>query len=215
MDQEKDEVINQKEIDERLYFKVQNIIKYAKIDRYISDRDSIWMEGLHFFGNLTGRNALQVERMKNVKLKIELAQAQKIMPKEKYDYKDMLSDIYACALGDLTGQFTPDMKSIYNKIKTEYAKDKISDEEIYQMALDKIVGEQSFLPVIHTERVKGPFCEIRNQIEFYKLENVKLQNEIVLERGKCQVSTFNFHHKVENIIIPVNVKNTKNCLTNA
>lgn len=215
MNSEKEELDNQREVDERLYYKVQNIIKYAKIERYITDRDAIWMEGLHFFGNITGRNSLQLERMKNVKLKIELVQAQKIEPKETYDYKEMLSDIYACALSDLSGQFTPEMKAIYNKIKKDYAKEKITDEEVYQRALEKIVGEQSFLPVIHTERVKGLFCETKNQIEFYKLENTKLQNEIILERGKCQFSTFDYYNNNASIIIPVNVKNAKKSLTNA
>ena len=69
MNLEKEELENQREVDERLYYKVQNIIKYAKIERYITDRDAIWMEGLHFFGNITGKNNLQLERMKNVKFR--------------------------------------------------------------------------------------------------------------------------------------------------
>ena len=39
-----------------LYFKVQNVIKYAKIDKYVEDQKKIKEEGLSFWGGITGKN---------------------------------------------------------------------------------------------------------------------------------------------------------------
>lgn len=202
------------EENKNLYYKVQNIIKDAKVQKYIQDRNIISSEGISFLGNFTGKNTLQMERLKNVKLRIELVQTQKVEPKDKYDSKDMMADIYACAISDLAGNFTPEMKSMYDKIKAEYNTENISDENIYELACEKITKGQSYLPVIHKEKTKGIFGDIKTQIEFLKLENQKLENEIILERGKSQFSTFDYVGKNIGIIIPTNVKNAKKSLTN-
>lgn len=55
---------------DELYFKVQNVIKYAKIDKYIKDQEEIEKSGMSFFGGITGKNNLQFERLRNVKLKL-------------------------------------------------------------------------------------------------------------------------------------------------
>ena len=69
---------NSNKIDDKekrnLYLKSQNIIKNAKIEKYMQDREVIANEGLSFFGVLTGRNSLQIQRIENIKLKIELLQ---------------------------------------------------------------------------------------------------------------------------------------------
>ena len=205
----------EKSENEKLYIKVQNIIKYAKIDKFISDKEQIVEEGLDFKGFFTGKNTLQIERLRNCKLKIELLESRKIKAYEDCKYIDMLADLYACAISELGGKFTDDMKKEYDLIKEKCADEKITDEDVYYLALEKIVGEKSCLPVVYKVPYKGVFCEIKNQIDFYRLENLKLENDIILERGKSQFHTFNYVDIRENIIIPVNVKNAKKSLTNA
>ena len=205
----------EKSENEKLYYKVQNVIKYAKIDKFISDKNQIIEEGLDLKGFFTGRNTLQIEKLRNCKLKIELLESRKIKPQKEYKYVDMLADLYACAISELGGKFTDDMKKEYDKIKEKCTDEKVSDEDVYCLALEKIVGEKSCLPAVYKIPYKGVFCEIKNQIDFYRLENVKLENDIILERGKSQFQTFNYVDLKENIIIPVNVKNAKKSLTNA
>ena len=130
-------------------------------------------------------------------------EAQKIEEKNSYDASDIIADLYACAISDFGGNFTPEMKKICDEIKSE---ENITEEQIYNLASNKIITNNSYLPIIHKERVKGIFGEIKNQIEFLKLENKNLENQIILERGKSQFETFNKGEKNIEVIIPKNVK---------
>ena len=194
---------------QELYFRVQNIIKNAKIQKYAKEGEEISSDGISFWGGITGKNNLQLEKMKNVKLRIELLQSKKIEIKDEYKSEDMLADLYVCAISELGGKFTEEMKNIYDKIKLEYADSKITEESVYKLACKKMESNQSYLPIIHQEKPKGIFGDTKVQIEFYKLENKKLENEIILERGKGQFKTFSYENKsmVLNPIIPTNVKN--------
>lgn len=196
-----------------LYIKVQNIIKDVKIKKYVKESNSISSEGISFLGSFTGKNTLQLEKMKNVKLRIELLQSKKIEAKENYEQVDMIADLYACAFSELGGNFTKDMQSVYDFIK-DNCEENINDEEIQNLARKKITEGQSYLPIIHQEKPKGVFGDIKMQIEFYKIENQRLQNQIILERGKSQFKTFEYAQKKTGVVIPISIKNNKKCLTN-
>lgn len=199
-----------------MYIRVQNVIKDAKIKKYVKESDSIASERITFLGSFSGKNALQLEKAKNVKLRIELLQTEKIEHKDKYEPKDMMADLYACAISNLGGNFTSEMQTIYDKIKRNCTKEeKVTDEQVYLLACEKINEGQSFLPVIHQEKSKGIFGDIKNQVNFYKIENQKLENQIILERGKSQFGTFEYVGKNAGIIIPTTIKNNKKSLTNA
>lgn len=193
-----------------LYIRVQNVIKDAKIKKYVKESSAISSEGISFLGTFTGKNSLQLEKMKNIKLKIELLQSQKIETKETYEEKDMMADLYACAVTEFAGNFTNEMKKMYNTVKRNCYEEKITDEQVQGLARKKIIGEQSCLPIIHQEKTKGALGKTRNQIEFYKTENKRLENQIILERGKGQFGTFEYIGKNAGIIIPTNIKNAKN-----
>lgn len=196
----------------KLFWKVQKVIKDVKVKKYMNERAVISSEGMSFWGGITGKNNLQIERMKNIKLKMELLEAEKI-DYNNSDFKEMLSDLYSCAMVELAGKFTDEMTNLYKEIKLDYLNEnniEISDEEIYEMACKKITNGQSYLPVIHNEKNKGIFGDIKIQIQFFKLENQKLENQIILERGKSQFETFSNNQ----FIIPNNVKNSKKNLTN-
>ena len=190
-----------------LYIKVQNVIKDAKIKKYVKESSEISSEGISFFGAFTGKNSLQLERMRNVKLKIELLQSQKVVVKDEYEEKDMMADLYACAISEFGGKFTNDMQNIYNQVK-ESCKEKedVTDENVHDLALKKVAKGQSYLPIIHQEKTKGIFGDIKTQIEFYRIENKRLENQIILERGKSQFGTFDYVGKNAGIIIPTNIQ---------
>lgn len=173
-----------------LYIKAQNVIKNAKIEKYMNDREIIAKEGLTFWGAITGKNTLQLQRIENIKLRIELIQTQKIKEKVQYDATDILADLYSCAISELNGKFTDEMKKTYDEIKDKYAEECMADEEIFRLVCEKVDENQSYLPTIHNEKSKGIFGDIKVQINFWKLENKKLQNEIVIERGRSQFETF-------------------------
>lgn len=194
---------------EKLYFKVQNVIKYAKIDKYLKDQEDIKAEGLSFWGAITGRNSLQFERIRNVKLKIELLESQKIEHKEDITPKGLMADIHACAISELCGKYSEDMKKVFKEVKMKDTEN-ATDEDIYALAYQKASNGQSYLPVIHQEKSKGIFGDIRVQIDFLKLENKKLENQIILSRGKSQFETFSIKNQNSDIIIPVSVKMGKN-----
>lgn len=199
----------------KMYFKVHEVIKDAKMQKYAEDSCNIKSEGITFLGNFTGKNSLQLERIKNVKLKIELLQSQKVRPQLEYDTQDMMADIYACAISDLGGKFTHAMRTTYDEIKVTYGHEDVTDEKMYELAAKKVTQGQSYLPVIHKEKTLGSiFGDIKTQIEYFRLENRKLENEIILERGKSQFGTFDYIGKKAGVIIPTNVKNTKKALTN-
>lgn len=173
----------------KLYIKAQNAIKNAKISKYIDDRDIVAKEKITFLGAITGKNSLQLQRIENIKLKIELLQTQKIEEKSEYEAKDILADLYSCAISELNGKFTNEMKNIYDEVKEKYCDDDVSEEDIYKLVSEKVDGSQNYLPIIHTE-TKGIFGDIKVQINFLKLENQKLQDQIVMERGRSQFETF-------------------------
>lgn len=187
-----------------LYIKVQNVIKDEKIKKYVKESSAISSEGVSFLGSFTGKNSLQLERIKNVKLRIELLQSQKIETKEEYTEIEMMADIYACAISEFAGKLTNEMQEVYNQIK-ESCKE-VKEENIQDLALRKVAEGQSYLPIIHQEKIKGIFGNIKTQIEFYKIENKKLENQIILERGKSQFGTFDYSAKNDKILIPTNIQ---------
>lgn len=197
---------NKNNISQDLYFKVQNVIKNVKIQKYAEEGQEIANEKFSFLGGFTGKNSLQLEKIKNVKLRIELLQSQKIDVKEEYQLEDMMADLYMCAITELGGNFTEEMQILYNKIKNENINENISEEDVYKLACKKIEESQSYLPIIHEEKPKGIFADTKVQIKFYKLENQKLENEIISERGKSRFETFSCCNK----IIPVSVNFNKN-----
>ena len=121
----------------------------------------------------------------------------------------MISDIQACAISELGGKFNEDMAKVYKEVKSKNPEE-ITDEKAYELAYQKITAGQTYLPVIHQEKNNGIFGDIKVQIDFLKLENKNLENQIVLSRGKSQFETFSLKKQNPEIIIPVSVKMPKN-----
>lgn len=190
-----------------LYYKAHDVIKNEKIKKYLTEKEIISHEGVSFWGGITGQNNLQFEKLRNVKLRIELAQTTKVPNKNTYEIIDTLVDINACALSEFSGNLVGEMKELYDEIKNNYCDENISEEKINLLTREKIGNEESFLPVIHKEKVKGIFGDRKTQIAFYRIENRKLQDLIIQERGKIQLETFS--SELYTTIIPT-AKTVKN-----
>lgn len=206
MDLENNENKNIELTNKALYIRVQNIIRDAKIKKYVKESNSVSSEKITFFGTFTGKNNLQLERMKNIKLRIELLQTKKLENKDSYEKVDMMADLYACAVSEFGGNFTDEMQKMYDSMKDE---ENIPEENVKTIARQKIEAGQSYLPIIHQEKPKGIFGDIKMQTEFYKIENKRLENQIILERGKGQFGTFEYYGKNAGVIIPVSIKTKK------
>lgn len=159
---------------------MQNIIQDAKIEKYLNDRDIISKEGIGFFSGFTRKGDLQIERLNNVNLKIQLAQS--IVPEEQKDYniRNILADLHTCATVELGGNFTPKMQELYNTMKNAYERqsgEEFTEEAIRKLARDKIMASQNNLPVIQ-EPKRGFFGRRKNQIELLRLENKGLEVQI-------------------------------------
>ena len=184
-----------------LYVKAKEIAKNAKIHKYLTEKDVICEEGVSFFGYFTGRNSLQYERIRNIKLRIELTHAEKIDDKTDYNVVDTLAYLNTVALDEFCGKLTPEMQDLYNEIRNNYCDDSITDEYIYRLSCERAIKEDKYLPIVHKEKREGAFFERKNQINFYRIENQKLEDLIVKERGKMQFETFS--SKPYEIIKPV------------
>ena len=125
---------------------------------------------------------------------------------------DLLSDLFACAITELSGKFSPEKEKLYKQLKEKAEKENKpnSDEYIYELACKKIDNSQNYLPIIHEEKPKGIFGDIRVQTSFLKLENKKLENEIIIQRGKSQFETFKNSLNKKSVIVPVDWQNRKN-----
>lgn len=136
-------------------------------------------------GYFNKKNDLQIEKLRNLKLKIELLQTKKVVDKKEYDFIDMMADLYACAISDLAGKFTPEMSKLYNEIKSycKFEIDEKIEEKVYKLATEKISNSKNYLPVVHKEKHFDVFGDTKAQIEFLKLENRNIENQIVSERG--------------------------------
>lgn len=186
------------------YIKAKTAIKNAKINKYTEEGKVVSEQGMTFLGMLTGRNALQYEKLRNVKLRIELLQTEKFEIKGDYDVVDILAEMNSCAISEFNGKLNREMEEIYNDLRENYCDKNITDEDIYILSCQKTANEKSYLPIIHQEKVKGIFGEIKTQIDFFRIENKRLQDMIVAERGKIQLETFSGNPIPK--IIPHNVR---------
>ena len=170
----------------KMYINVQSAINEAKSKKYAQEYEMIKKEGMTFLGNFNGKNDLQIQRLKNLNLKIQLLQITPIEEKKEISDKDLMADLYACAIVDLGGEFTPEMNKIYNEIKVdceERDKEKL-EEDVYLLATEKISNSKKYLPIIHEEKTNGIYISKRTQAKLLKVENKKIQEQIIAQRGK-------------------------------
>lgn len=166
-----------------LYTKVQIAIKNAKIQKYLNQREVIEEEPVSLFGRLFGKSTLKNEQIRNMNLKMKLVQTLPIEDKQTYSVRDMLADIYTCAMTDLEGDFTSELGKLYMTITAIYQdtqNGKFTNEYISRIASQKSEreGVSSNLPDV-TRKMPRFFGKTRARLDAVEEENEYLENQIL------------------------------------
>lgn len=183
-----------------LHGKVEQAINQAKVQKYLQERDAVQNEPIGFFGKLTGKEKLRAEKLRNLDLKIELARSSTDKEQEHYSVREMLADMHVCATMELGGQFTPEMRQVYDLMKSTFKDTKqgeFTEDYIRGIANRKMLDMQdqkSGLPAVQT-KVPRFFGKTKAQTDLLENENVGLERKILL--GRTARSTWVNHQKVE------------------
>jgi len=170
-----------KDIKRNLYLKVQGIIQDARIQKLTQEKQALTEQQVGFLGRLTGADKLKEEKIKNINLKIQAIKTEVPQEQQKYSTRDMLADIHACAISELSGNLTPDMKRMSNAIRANFV-DKESgaftDQYIQQLAMQKIEQKRnSNLPVVQNKKPRL-FKTTKSKMQDLMQENQELQGRI-------------------------------------
>ncbi len=111
---------SENEIKRNLYNKVQKTIQEAKIKKYRNCRDEESQKKVGLLGKLMGKEEIKNEKVNQMNLKIQLAEAAQPEEQENYSVKDMLVDLWVCAKTEFDGYLTPEMFKLYNAINQQY-----------------------------------------------------------------------------------------------
>lgn len=175
------------ELKRSLYLKANQVIKNAKLGKLNSERETIQTEKVGFFGKLLGKDELKDEKLKNIDLKAEAIMTEIPEEKERYSVKDILADLYACAITEFDGNFTPEMLDLYNNITNTFGSKgqngqlkSFSQEHILKLAQAKINAE----PGRNLLAVAGNGTKRLSKIERLRAENGGLQQQIATNKMK-------------------------------
>jgi hypothetical protein len=175
------------ELKRSLYLKANQVIKNAKLGKLNSERETIQTEKVGFFGKLLGKDELKDEKLKNIDLKAEAIMTEIPEEKERYSVKDILADLYACAITEFDGNFTPEMLNLYNNITNTFGSKgqngqlkSFSQEHILKLAQAKINTE----PGRNLLAVAGNGTKRLSKIERLRAENGGLQQQIATNKMK-------------------------------
>ncbi len=197
------------DIKRSLYEKVHKVLQNSRIQKYSEEQEKISSEKVGFFGRLMGKDILKEEKLKNIRLKIRLAQTSTPVVQTKYSVQDMLAEIYASAISEFDGQFTPEMAEIFTAIRSTYGNRDLqpfSDEQISNLAMEKIKSKQKQMLPSVPEDGKRFFLKNKAKAQQLKLENRNLQIKIeqnvysgnkwsTQNKGQDSILTFENHLK--------------------
>ena len=173
---------SERDIKRNLYFKVQGMIQFAKLQKLLQTRTNIEAEKIGFFGKLMGKEELKQLRLQNLTLQIKELNLESPQEQKEYHIRDILADMYACGVTECGGKLPQEMQNLYLSIKSIF-KDanhtEFSDEYIRQCAMHKIneSKKETHGNLLATQR-KGFFGKTRMETERLKAENFRLQEKI-------------------------------------
>lgn len=198
-----------------LYERVHKVIQNARIKKYTKEQEEISSEKVGIFGRLLGRDILKEEKLRNINLKIKSEQTSTPKIETKCSVQDILSEIYASAISEFDGQFTPEMAEIFTTIKSAYSSHNFSDEEISNLAMQRITDRQKeILPSVPSKKV-GFFRKNKAQAEELRIENKRLQIQVeenvyngnkwdIQDKGKDSV--LDFENQLDEILVSIKSK---------
>jgi len=165
--------------DEEMKSKVFNVIRNARIDKYVDEEEEIANEGLTFWGYLNGKNTLKIESLKNLRLKIEGLQKEREDAFKDYSNMDLMVALYSSAIVNFGGKFTPKMQELYNNLKLgcEVNPEEI-DEQVYLRCINEL---NDFSDVLTPQKanITGIIGDRKNVIKFMRAENASMESQMV------------------------------------
>lgn len=170
------------DIKRNLYEKVHRVLQNARIQKYTREQENIADEKVGFFGRIIGKDVLKEEKLRNVRLKIKQIKTSNPEVRTKYSVQDMLAEIYASAITEFEGQFTPEMAELFTAIRSTYvekeSQEPFSDEYISKLAMQKIEEKQrNNFPTIPNDKPSF-FGKTKAKIEEVRAANYDLQIKI-------------------------------------
>ncbi len=163
-----------------LFERVHRTIKNAQIAKLSQEKEALESRKIGFFGRLVGRDILRDEKIRNLELKIKLAQNEAPEERKKYSARDILADMYVYAITELGGEFTPEMSAVSKAIKATYrdkAAGAFSEEYITSLAKKKIQDDKLKYPA-PIKRQPLFFGKTKAKLENLRAENSELQNAV-------------------------------------
>ena len=165
--------------DEEMKSKVFNVIRNARIDKYVNEEEEITSEGLTLWGYLNGKNTLKIESLKNLRLKIEGLQKEREDAYKDYNDMDLMVALYSSAIVNFGGKFTPEMQDLYNKLKNNCDGDPDEiDEQVYLRCINEL-NDFSGVLIPENANITGIIGDRKNVIKFMKAENASMESQMI------------------------------------
>jgi len=168
-------------IKRRVYDKVQDVLQNAKIQKYTQQKSNIQEEKVNFWGKLIGKEQLKEARLRNLDLKIQLAQKDDLQEKENYSIREMLTDIYNCTNKELEGKSTPEIQKLYDAINMTYGEEEIIEDK-NRTVTTNIEESAKGGSLVVLENHRKIFGKTKAQAKIVELENQGLQQQLLKRR---------------------------------
>lgn len=164
----------EKAVKKELYEKVHQAIQMAKIENYKEERDELKNKKVGFLGRLMKKDILKEQQLRNLDIKIRIAQNESPKQLENYDVRDMLADMYVFAITENNNALTPEMSTICRNIKQVYRNGNFTEDYIMELANKKIRESK---PVISPKRPLI-FGRTKAKIDEIVTENNRLKDSL-------------------------------------
>ena len=176
----------QTQLKEDILKKSLSLIKNAKLAQYNDQYQKLENEKIGFFGKLFGKEALRQEKLKNIALKINgenIDDARNAEETNNFSIRETLAELYIAGNYELGSEYNQEIRNYYESIKEVFKSKngKFTDEEICQLAQEKMVKNQNILPVKYGEKIST-----KQQIEILKKQNDELNTKNEEKRLKSR-----------------------------
>lgn len=165
----------QLEIKGEILKKAQALIKNAKISQYNMQYQELENMKIGFFGKLFGKENLRQEQMKNIKLRIDSENIEiENIPEEtnNFSIRDTLAKLYIAKNYEVGNEYNSEIVEYYSAIKDVFGTEngRFSEEEIAQIANQKLSENKSILPIKYGEKIST-----KKQTQDLQLQNENLE----------------------------------------
>ncbi|MBR3696710.1 MAG: hypothetical protein IKM97_00320 [Clostridia bacterium] len=159
-----------KDIKKGIDYRIQEIIKRARIALLEQKKEEIKGKKISWFGRLRGEGKLQEAEINNLDMKIEFESTKPIVDKGKYSIHDSLADMLAFSKENLNGQYTQEMQGYIDIILMFFD---VNEQRIESLSNEKLQVQQGELVSSEFRRES-----IRRKIKRLNEESSNLYNGI-------------------------------------